>query len=148
MPYAFIITNFSKTHLHLQQKTRMINPKSRYMTEIWKVDDDMARVAVAKDKGILHLHLPLRGLMVPNDALLPLCGLLRLQLFPHHLYTILSRQAVSKDLTSSSKFSGSCVLTLQTLLWIVILFSQGLHRQESARRQERRMWWRMKGKRL
>ena len=26
------------------------------------------------------------------------------------------RQAVSKDLTSSSKFSGSCVLTLQTLL--------------------------------
>ena len=29
---------------------------------------------------------------------------------------VLSRQAVSKDLTSSSKFSGSCVLTLQTLL--------------------------------
>ena len=25
------------------------------------------------------------------------------------------RQAVTKDLTSSSKFSGSCVLTLQTL---------------------------------
>ena len=34
------------------------------------------------------------------------------------------RQAVSKDLTSSSKFSGSCVLTLQTLL---ISVHQGLY---------------------
>ena len=29
------------------------------------------------------------------------------------------RQAVSKDLTSSSKFSGSCVLTLQTLRFLL-----------------------------
>ena len=40
------------------------------------------------------------------------CRLFSLVLF---IFTPFIRQAVSKDLTSSSKFSGSCVLTLQTL---------------------------------
>jgi len=33
-----------------------------------------------------------------------------------HLLSLMERQAVTKDLTSSTDFSGSCVLTLQTLL--------------------------------
>jgi len=35
-------------------------------------------------------------------------------------FSFTNRQAVTKDLTSSSKFSGSCVLTLQTLPLVFI----------------------------
>ena len=45
---------------------------------------------------------------------------------------MLIRQAVSKDLTSSSKFSGSCVLTLQTLL-----ISKDVRERKTSRRRTR-----------
>ena len=91
---------------------------------------------------IIQLYFPLKGFFIflfkkfrnsfilweiekifsvkqPRDKMNSFClALLKKRLFPEEYFGIwrTSRQADTKDFTSSSKFSGSCVLTLQTLL--------------------------------